>query len=181
MTLSLIRRLTKYLPSLRTPKTLDTMKNDPSKPSDATTESSPSSYSSLLRQLTLDKLIERWREGPPYRPQLIGIPSPIIIRKKSPTCGSGTLVLYFYEVKGRIVDIGIKMYGCSVVTQGAAYHMVDYFLDHEVEEVLAIELTKEDIPEDLKGRKDCLLFPLVTLHEAATTAKQKRTRGEDSR
>ena len=152
---------------------LDTMTKERLKQSSPESASSVSSFSSSLRRMNLEEVVERWREG------LAAVKvtrSTIIVKHKSQVCGDQMTVLLKVDSTGIMSDIGIIANGCCCLSTGIAYHMVDYFKGKPLEAVEEInQIEMNDIPPDIRTRIGCVSFPMGILYEAAQTAIQART------
>ena len=149
---------------------LSTTTNELSKPSVPATANSESNFSSSLRSMILEEIVERWREG---LKAVKVTRETITVKQKSKVCGDQMTVLVNSR-GGKLTDIGIIANGCCCLSTGIAYHMVDYFKGKplaSLEEVLNIDTN--DISPEVRNRIGCIMFPLGILYEAAQIAIQQ--------
>ncbi len=159
--------------SLPTSEIVDTMINEPLKPSFPESASLRSSFSSSLKPLDLYEVVERWRGG---LPKVKVTKETIKVKQKSKVCGDQMTVLLKVDSTGIMFDIGIIANGCCCLSIGIAYHMVDYFQGKPLEAVEEInQIDIEDVSPDIRNRIGCVSFPMGILYEAAQTAIKART------
>ena len=151
---------------------LDTTTNEPSKLSEVEIESSPSNYSSSLRLMILEEVVDRWRAG---LVKVVKDQQTITVKHKSKVCGDQMTVLLNVDEDGNMVDIGIIANGCCCLSTGIAYHMADYFRGKPLDSVEEMnEINMNDISPDIRTRPGCISFPMGILYEAAQTAIKAR-------